>query len=297
MLRTVNRLGRRARRGELFGQSFASVFDKLGAGGGAKLPETCVGHMANILRHGFHCPQPTIFAACLRPKPVGRRGVPGRHMNAVGHVADRHLVRRPARKQRRKKLPAHLPVQAADAIHPAASTNCQIGHIEILCRVVRVLAAESQQIVQRNAELRPSVTTQGVFDKGGGKPVKARGHRGVGGEEIACASHSQCDFEGLSGRSHKTPRTFQHGERRMPLIQVTDFRLDAERGKQSPSADSQYQLLHEAQIRSAAVKLAGNSPVWRKVRRIVAVQQVELQSADLNLPGAKPDRVTWQVEL
>ena len=28
---------------------------------------------------------------------------------------------------------------------------------------------------------------------------------------------------------HEAPRAFQHGKRRMPFIQVTDFRLDAER--------------------------------------------------------------------
>src|SRR6185312_11611949 len=83
----------------------------------------------------------------------------------------------------------------------------------------------------------------------------------------------------------------------MPFVQVTDFGLDAESGEQPPSADPKYQLLHEAQIRPAAVELAGNPAVRWKVRRIVAVQQVELQSADLNLPGAQPDRVTRQVEL
>ena len=136
-----------------------------------------------------------------------------------------------------------------------------------------------------------------MFDEGRSETVKAGGHRGVGGEEIAGSRNGQCDFERLPGRLHETARAFQHRERRMPLIQVADFRLDAERGEQPPSADAQDQLLHEAQIRPAAVKLAGNPPVRRKIRRIIAVQQVKLQSADLNLPGAKPDRITRQVEL
>jgi len=64
-----------------------------------------------------------------------------------------------------------------------------------------------------------------------------------------------------------------------------------------PSADSKHHLLQEAQVRSAAVKLAGNPAIRWIVRRIIAVQEVELQSADLNLPGAKPNRVAGQVEL
>ncbi len=119
----------------------------------------------------------------------------------------------------------------------------------------------------------------------------------MGGEQIARSRYGQCNFEGLPGRLHETARPFQHGERSMAFIQMTDFRLDAECGKQPPSADPKYQLLHQAQIGPAAVKLAGNPAVRRVVCRIVAVQQVKLHPPDLNLPGTQPDRVTRQVEL
>jgi hypothetical protein len=39
----------------------------------------------------------------------------------------------------------------------------------------------------------------------------------------------------------------------MPFIQVTDFRLDAERAEQPPSADPEKQLLFESQFRAAAI--------------------------------------------
>ena len=35
----------------------------------------------------------------------------------------------------------------------------------------------------------------------------------------------------------------------------------------------------------------------REVRCVIAVQQIKLHSADLNLPGAQPDRVTGQRDL
>ena len=93
---------------------------------------------------------------------------------------------------------------------------------------------------------------------------------------------------------HETAGTLQHGERRMPFIEMADFRLNAERGEQPPPADPENELLHEAQVRPAAVKLAGNASIRRKVRRVIAVQQVKLHSADLHLPGTQPYRVTRQ---
>ena len=52
--------------------------------------------------------------------------------------------------------------------------------------------------------------------------------------------------------------------------------------------------MFEPQLRAAAIQLAGNSSMRRKVRRVVAVQQVQFDSADLDLPGANPDGVTGQ---
>ena len=104
-------------------------------------------------------------------------------------------------------------------------------------------------------------------------------------------------FKGLSGLLHETAGAFQHGKGRMPFIQMTDFRMDAKRTKQSPSADPKEQFLLEAQLRPAAIQFAGNSAMSREVRRVIAVQQVKLHSADLDLPGAQPYRVTRQGDL
>ena len=93
-------------------------------------------------------PSQRSFATGLRPKIVGRRRVPGRHVDSVGHMSDGHFVLRPARKERLEEVPAHLPVQATHAIDRPAPADCQIGHVETLRRVVRILAAQGQQIVE-----------------------------------------------------------------------------------------------------------------------------------------------------
>ena len=83
----------------------------------------------------------------------------------------------------------------------------------------------------------------------------------------------------------------------MPFIQVTDFRLDAECGEQPPAANPKQHFLQEAQLRSAAIQLAGNPAVSGEVRRVIAVQQVKLHPTNLNLPGAQPNRVARQGDL
>jgi len=44
----------------------------------------------------------------------------------------------------------------------------------------------------------------------------------------------------------------------MPVVQVTDFRLDAERDEEPPATNPEKQLLGEAQLWPTPVKLAGD---------------------------------------
>ena len=297
MLRGFDLLGRRVSCVHVQRQSFANILHKRLGGGGTKLPEPGVGNLANVLFQAFRRPQPAFLSTGFCPKIIGRGRVPGGHVDSVGHVSDRDFVLRPARKQRQKEAPADLPVQAAYAIHRAAPADGQIRHVERLRRVGRVLAAQGQQIVKRNAELLFGIPPKVLLDEGRIKTVKAGGHRRVGGEEITRSCNRQRHFEGLPGLFHEVAGTFQDGERRVPFIQVTDLRLDPERAEQPPSADPEEQFLLEAQIRPAPVKFAGNPPMNREVRRVIAVQQVKLHPAHLDLPGAQPDRVSRQRDL
>ena len=92
-----------------------------------------------------------------------------------------------------------------------------------------------------------------MLDESRSETVKAGSHRRVGGEKVPRSRDGQRDFESLPGLLHETSGAFQHGEGRMPFIQMTDFRLDAERREQSPSADPEQHFLLEAQLRPAAI--------------------------------------------
>ena len=173
---------------------------------------------------------------------------------------------------------ADFPMQATHPIDRTTAPDCQIGHVESLRGVVRILAAKSQQVMKLNAELLRGVSTKVLLDEGRSETIKTGGHCRVGGEEVSCSGGGQRDFEGLPCLFHEVAGTFQDGERRMSFIQVTDFRLNPECAEQPPSADPEQQFLLEAQLRAAAIELAGDPSMNRNVRRIIAVQQVKLHS-------------------
>jgi hypothetical protein len=149
-------------------------------------------------------------------------------------------------------------VQATHTIDRPAPANRQICHVETFRRVVRILAAQSQEIIWCYTELLLGITTEVLLDERRSKTVEAGGHSRVGGEEIPRSRDSKRDFEGLLGHSHEALCPFQHGEGRMPFVQMTNFRLDAKRTKQSPSANPEEQFLLEAQLRPASIQFAGS---------------------------------------
>ena len=72
-------------------------------------------------------------------------------MDSVGHMADRHLGRWPARKQRLKQTPADGAMQPADAIDRAASAQREIRHIEGFLGIARIAAVPRPSAHQRRS--------------------------------------------------------------------------------------------------------------------------------------------------
>ena len=112
-------------------------------------------------------------------------------MHAVGDLSDRHLIRRPVREERPEQLPADLAMQLAHAVDRATAANRQIGHVEGLRRIVRVLATQGQQILAGDAEPLLGIAAEVLLDERGSKTIEAGRHRRVGGEEVARAGDGQ----------------------------------------------------------------------------------------------------------
>src|SRR6185295_19396256 len=143
---------------------------------------------------------------------------------------------------------------------------------------------ERQQVLDRDTKLLLCVCAHILFNEAWRESIKAGIYRSVRGEEISGAGRGERDLERLPSLFHEAASALQHRARRVSFIEMTHFRRDPQRTQQPPSAHPQQQLLLEAQLRPAAIEFAGDSPMNRVVGRVVAIQQVELDSADLHLP-------------
>jgi len=74
-------------------------------------------------------------------------------------VPNGYFIDWPAREERLEQAPAHFAVQTAYPVDGAAAPDRQVRHVERFRRVVRVLAAQGQQLAPRYPEPLLRVTT------------------------------------------------------------------------------------------------------------------------------------------
>ena len=148
MFRLVNRLGRRAGGGQLPGQSLTGIFTR---------------DLLAAMRNCQSVASETRRMSCSRVSVVpSQRSFPQASVQRSSAGAESQvgmwtpLVTCPTGtsscgqcgKERLKEMPAHFSMQATHAIDRPAAPDSQIGHVETFRRVVRVLAAQGQQIVE-----------------------------------------------------------------------------------------------------------------------------------------------------
>src|SRR5713226_7051795 len=106
-------------------------------------------------------------------------------------MGDRNLDVRPTREERLEDAPAHLAMQAAHAVDRAAAPDGEIRHVEWFIRVVRILPAEREDIVERDAQAFLGVLPQKELNESRGEAIEARRDRGVRGEDVSCSGDRQ----------------------------------------------------------------------------------------------------------
>ena len=83
------------------------------------------------------------------------------------------------------------------------------------------------------------------------------------------------------------PDALDREESRVAFVHVEDGGLVAERLKRAHAADAEHDLLANARIVIAAVKLAGDGAVFRThVQRRVGIEEQHLDAADVHGPDA-----------
>src|SRR5208283_2366947 len=90
-------------------------------------------------------------------------------------------------------------------------------------------------------------------------------------EYVSRARAVQRGRKTLTCADHEAANSFQRGEGRMSLVKVADPAIDFELFQQPPSPDSKRDLLLQAQLRTAAIKLTGDPAIGRCVERVVAI--------------------------
>ena len=193
-------------------------------------------------------------------------------------------------------MSADLTVQPADAVDGAAAPYCQVRHIKWLGGIRTISPPERQQILHRNREASLRVLLEIPLHQARRETVKARCHGSVGGKKITGARDRKCHVEWLLVVGHVRAGALQHRERGMTLIEVAYLRLQSESPQELPAADPQYELLLQAQLRTASVELGRDAAIRRNIRGVVCVKQIQLRSTHLHLPGADPKLAGREVD-
>src|SRR5579872_1145039 len=162
--------------------------------------------------------------------------------------------------------------------------------------MIRILSTQIQQCLERYSESLFGVMTKILLNQVWREAIKAGFDRCVRCEKVSRSSDRQGNIERLFMIDHPGARPFQDGERGVTFVEVAHFRLEPQCAKQTPTSDSEDQLLLQPQVWSSAIELAGNAPVHRQVGRIVRIQQIELGSPNLGLPGTHPHSEAGEVD-
>src|ERR1035441_9542918 len=101
------------------------------------------------------------------------------------------------RKERLEYLSAHFAVQFAHAIYTATAPKSEIGHIERLCIVSRILSSDLQQFVKRDAKFILRIMVKILPDKLRVKAIEPCGDRSVCRKDISGPRNSQSKIERL----------------------------------------------------------------------------------------------------
>ena len=172
-----------------------------------------------------------------------------------------------------KALPhvaADLAVQFADGVGGAAEFQREHGHAERFVRVLRLHAAQGENVIERNAS-GCQIALQGVVHQFGREPVVARLHRRVRGENAFRLGQRLGLGKGFAG-GHFFADEFQREERRVAFVHVERGRREAKRAQQAHAADAEQNFLHDARGAVAAINAAwsGRGKAARSAGRLVS---------------------------
>src|SRR5208337_799918 len=225
-------------------------------------------------------------------KLVQLGGKPAAEVNAVGNVPDGNLVHRDLRPEGLPHLPADLAMQLADAVGARCQSQSQDRHAEFAgpaqtAKIAKFAQGEAQpaRCLRKVAvdQLGREVIVPGVHRSVEGKDQTRRRQLARLGETKLILVHQTCDV-------------FQRQKGRMPFVHVINGGMKPQRLQGAISADAEHDLLPDAHLPIAAIKLVGDMAIVRmRVERNVGIQQVERNPPDVHPPYLRINRASGEV--
>ncbi len=203
-------------------------------------------------------------------------------MDAVGDVADVHLLGRVTGEELGEHLLANQSVELGDTINLLRESDGEVGHIEVLVLVFRVGAAERHEFPPAYAQFL-RVVAEVVLHQVHRKVVVTRRHRRMRGIKRGGA-------DGLHGLGkthaggHEILQTFDAEERGVPLVEVPQIGFQAHCLDSLHAADAEQDFLLEAVLVVAAVELVRQAAVFPAIGLEVGIQQEEVDAAHGQFP-------------
>ena len=214
-----------------------------------------------------------------RQQFVELTGRPRLQVDAVGYVTDRDLVDGQSRPESRPLLTGHATVQSAHAVAVARASHGEDRRAERVGRVVATISTECEQRLGLDAELAGVAREEALRD-GRGEVVVTGGDGRVGREHETGPHRLLGLGEVQTLLRHDATDSFEHGEGAVPLVQVQDVRLDADRREGAHAAHTEHQLLGDARLDVAVVEARGDRLVDRRIRLDRGVEEVERAAPD-----------------
>ena len=290
--------GRGAAPRDLARQAAPRALDQLGASATTRRPQRAIIEPFDDGAQLLGRPPPAIAPARRGPELVGPARIPGRNVDAVGHVIDGNLSFWPARKHRLEEPAADLAVQSADAVDVPRATDRETGRPEWLGVVAGNDPTKPKQPLKADAQLGQitAPVRKILREQLRGKGIESCRHRGVRREHGARARRPERGREGQSQGLHRAARALEDRQRGVSLVEMTGPHLKTERVEQPPPADPEHDLLAQPGFGGGVVELAGDAPVDRIVHGHIAVEQVERRPAHCRTPRPQPEGASRQVD-
>ena len=195
----------------------------------------------------------------------------GRHVHAVGDVADRIFLRGHLRPMVGAQPRGHRAVDAAHAVDAARAIQRQVRHVERpgSGRRARRARAPAPSARRARGRSRRSSARTGSWPKASWPAAT-----GVCVVNTHCGGPASSAAAKASPRAHALAQQLQNQERRVALIHVPDRRRETQRAQRAHAADAQHHLLADAHRLIPAVEPVGDLAILGGILRAVGVEQV-----------------------